>query len=619
MKRFLLSLASYRWLKAILWVMLVYVAVEFASIQFFSVAVRPQNWTRDIGAHLLFAFLLYPMARSFRAFAFTYFLLIVSLHLGNALKMIILGSPVMPDDFIAMRNMLMLFDGWKLVGMLLMVGLPAAVLISMIHWRSKRTWLTLGAISASLYAMVSWPQQISTYMDKLYGDWVWNQPGNYRERGLIIHIVQESARNLSRAMNIPHRTEIEEAIGLLQAGEEEGKSFGDTPRDNTATVKPKRNLHLILLESFWDPMKLGPDILDTDPIDPEFRQMWSQAEHSSMLSPVFGGYTANTEFELLCGFPVTVDKVFFEGWLRHDVPCLPSHLAADGYHTIASHPNAAAFWNRVNAYRRIGVQTYWAAPDFVLDDMNREFLSDVSLYRQVLDKISPELQQGKPLLNYIVTYFGHLDYPLSESRPMVIETRGGDAMLKRYVNQMYYKSRDLMAFIRQLRQQDPHGVIIAFGDHLPFLGPNYAGYTNSGLLTATRQEFTDDMFHFYTRTPLLVIDGEKGPLKLGEVPAYQLPRLALDLLGDERPSILRIGSPSTLKKLRPLPGLFLVQDNDRGAITCRDGNTAQSPQCSESGKVVDALKRLTFDIFNGQQHALDLLSSSESAVAKSGK
>ena len=29
-------------------------------------------------------------------------------------------------------------------------------------------------------------------------------------------------------------------------------------------------------------------------------------------------------------------------------------LADDGYQGIASHPNVAAFWNRVNAYRRIG-------------------------------------------------------------------------------------------------------------------------------------------------------------------------------------------------------------------------------------------------------------------------
>ena len=61
------------------------------------------------------------MAKNFRIFALAYLLLVITLHLGNALKMMVLGSPVMPDDFVAMRNMLMLFEGWKFVGMVLMV------------------------------------------------------------------------------------------------------------------------------------------------------------------------------------------------------------------------------------------------------------------------------------------------------------------------------------------------------------------------------------------------------------------------------------------------------------------------------------------------------------------
>ena len=51
---------------------------------------------------------------------------------------------------------------------------------------------------------------------------------------------------------------------------------------------------------------------------------------------MFGGYTANAEFELLCGFPVTEDAVFFEGWLRRDVPCLPRHLGQAGYRNAKS-------------------------------------------------------------------------------------------------------------------------------------------------------------------------------------------------------------------------------------------------------------------------------------------
>ncbi|MBU1139241.1 MAG: hypothetical protein KKA76_09710 [Proteobacteria bacterium] len=45
-----------------------------------------------------------------------------------------------------------------------------------------------------------------------------------------------------------------------------------------------------------------------------------------------------------------------------------------------------SFWNRTNAYRRMGFKAYWSIKDFNLDDMNYKFLSDASLYRQVVKK-----------------------------------------------------------------------------------------------------------------------------------------------------------------------------------------------------------------------------------------
>ena len=79
------------------------------------------------------------------------------------------------------------------------------------------------------------------------------------------------------------------------------------------------------------------------------------------MDPVFGGYTANSEFEVLCGFPVTKDNVKFERQLLNDVPCLPHILAENGYRTVVSHPNVPVFWNRVNCLSAHGF------PDLLVD------------------------------------------------------------------------------------------------------------------------------------------------------------------------------------------------------------------------------------------------------------
>jgi len=598
MKNFLTLKSAYSLLAVVAWTLLVYLVLEISSKMLFSVEVLPQFWIRDFFAHLALSGLIFLMARNFFVYAIAYLLLMAILHISNGLKMVVLGSPIMPDDFISVRNMFMLFNDWKLWVMVLMLVAPLLVLISMIHWKKLRAWISLSLIGLSMFTLLNWPSQIIGAMDKQFGDWIWNQPGNYRERGLLIHLLQESARNISRARDVPDFKNVEQALTSL--------NLGGRPTPGTTTGFSKRNVHVILLESFWDPMLLKSVEFSRDPLTGEFRDLWAQTGNSTVLSPVFGGYTANAEFEVLCGFPVTVDTVFFEGWVRQNAPCLPAHLRSHGYSTIVSHPNTPAFWNRVNVYPRIGFDTYWALPDFEQDDMNRNFLGDSSLYRQMLEKLDTRLAGDEPVFDYIVTIFGHLDYPFNKSRPKVIKASGGNKMLEDYANQMYYKSRELMEFLVQLRKRDPDSLIVMFGDHLPFLGANYGGYTEDGLLESSRDNFTDEMFHTLTRTPLIVIDGKNGPVSAGELPLFQIPQMILDLLGDSSDSILRLSSLPEVEIIRPLPGLHLLVNNDQSTV-CKKNDTDNPQSCTQTHPLIDALDVLTYDLFNGHQHALQLI------------
>ena len=598
MKNFLTLKSAYSLLAVVAWTLLVYLVLEFSSKMLFSVEVLPQFWIRDFFAHLALSGLIFLMARNFFVYAVAYLLLMAILHISNGLKMVVLGSPIMPDDFISVRNMFMLFNDWKLWVMVLMLVVPLLALISMIHWKKLRAWISLSLIGLSMFTLLNWPSQIIGAMDKQFGDWIWNQPGNYRERGLLIHLVQESARNISRGLDVPDVEKVEEALVSLNPG--------GRPKPGTTTGFSKRNVHVILLESFWDPMLLKSIEFSRDPLSKEFRDLWTQTGNSTVLSPVFGGYTANAEFEVLCGFPVTVDTVFFEGWVRQNAPCLPAHLRSHGYSTIVSHPNTPPFWNRLNVYPRIGFDTYWALPDFEQDDMNRNFLGDSSLYRQMLEKLDTRLAGDEPVFDYIVTIFGHLNYPFNENRPKVIKASGGNRMLEDYANQMYYKSRELMEFLVQLLKRDPDGLIVMFGDHLPFLGKNFGGYTEDGLLESSRDNFTDEMFHISTRTPLIVIDGKNGPVSAGELPLFQIPQMILDLLGDSSDSILRLSSLPEVETIRPLPGLHLLVNNDQSTV-CKKNDPDNPRSCTQTNPLVDALDVLAYDLFNGQQHTLQLI------------
>ncbi|MDD1617068.1 MAG: LTA synthase family protein [Methylococcaceae bacterium] len=293
------------------------------------------------------------------------------------------------------------------------------------------------------------------------------------------------------------------------------------------------------------------------------------------------------------------DNVKFERQLINEVPCLPHILADKGYKTVVSHPNVPVFWNRVNAYRNIGFQNYYAKDDFVLDDMNREFLADSSLYRQVLEKLSDSLAKKQPVLDYIVTYFGHWNYPLSESRPNKVTSASKVEEVSSYGNTIYYKSRELIDFIEQLKKRDPDSIIVVFGDHLPFLGENFAGYVDSGVLTTNRSDFSSDMFKFYVSTPMIVIDGQRGAVKVGSLPLYQVPKLLLNLLNYTEPTIMDYTSSLPDKHIRPLPGLHFALPSNGTVELCKE--PPFSEDCQTSSHWLQNVSVVSNDLFIGRQ------------------
>ncbi|MGD8588390.1 MAG: LTA synthase family protein [Chromatiales bacterium] len=497
----------------------------------------------------------------------------------------------MPDDIFALHALMLVLDGWYFFA----AAMPLAAILALLlfnftlrHWSAYLASMLLLLLGMTL---VLKPEAILTPLDHKFGNSVWDQRSNYIHRGAMLYLLQEGARFFADAREVPDRDfTMSAAMNLLD--------HSQTVTSPNEDFMP-RNVHIVLLESFWDPTLLKKAGYNEDPLVPAFRKLWKQSGYSNALSPVFGGYTANAEFEILCGFPITEDSVKFERQLRNDVPCLPHILANKGYHTLASHPNVPVFWNRVNAYRRIGFQTYWAKDDFLLDDMNRNFLADASLYRQVLEKISGYLEDRQPVLDYIVTYFGHWNYPFNESRPGRITSASKVEEVSSYANTVYYKSLELMSFLDQLQVRDPDGIIVLFGDHLPFMGENFAGYVDSDMLSSKRSEFTDEMFRFYVSTPLIIIDGRRGPLKTGDIAIYEIPGLLLDLLKIKGATIMDYTKAPEGMKIRPLPGLHLDLLADGSVEACKE--PPFSPTCRISSEWLRNVLTIDDDLFIGQQ------------------
>ena len=580
----------YKYLAPLFSTTLLYLVFYLISTFKFDVQIKAVAIPYDFLLQLFVAYMLFAWSRRVWIFLVLQTLLIGVLYIGNAVKISFFGGPIMPDDVYALRSLLLILEGWRFFA----AAIPLAAIASLFLFNfTMRHWSAyLASVAAILIGMtiVYQPAMIVEPLDKHFGNSVWDQRSNYLWHGATMYSLQEGSRYFLMADVVPDMDEAQEAAqNLLSAQMPQPTSKPFTPR----------NVHLVLLESFWDPNGLKKARYKQNPLAPEFRKLWKSADYTHAMAPVFGGYTANSEFEVLCGFPVVKDNVKFERQLLNDTPCLPHILADKGYKTTASHPNVPVFWNRVNAYERMGFQTYWSLADFAQDDMNREFLSDVSLYRQVLDKIKPTLEAKQPIFDYIVTYFGHWNYPLSESRPPKVSSPSPVEEVTTYANTVYYKSRELMGFIAEMQKRDPDGIIILFGDHLPFLGENFAGYVDSGVLAANRSEFTAEMFKFYVSTPMLVLNGRKGPVKVGSLPLYQVPALILNLLNYDEPAIMDYTQPVQGMRIRPLPGLHFDMLDDGKIEVCKE--PPYSEICQKSAEWLRNVNIVSNDLFIGRQ------------------
>jgi hypothetical protein len=107
------------------------------------------------------------------------------------------------------------------------------------------------------------------------------------------------------------------------------------------------------------------------------------------------------------------------------------------------------------------------------------------------------------------------------------------------------------------------------------------------------------MFRLYVSTPIIIIDGKRGPLKLGSMPLYQVPKLLLNLLNFNEPSIMDYTSAPPDVRVRPLPGLhFNVLQNNKIEV-CKEPPYLNT--CQNSARWLSDVNVVSNDLFIGRQ------------------
>lgn len=522
------------------------------------------------------------------------------IYLSHVIKANYLGAPVSIDDFLSFSA---LFNILNLNQKLLLIfPIASFFLLFLINIKiNKKSLLTTAIICCILWISLGiFPQKTVDFLNSRFKYEAWDQLGNYRKSGGSVYLIYSGAHFSANRLKKPNENEVAAALKQLNIQKQ---------HPLITTDNKKRNVYLILMEGLWDPTLLKKVQFSDDPLDPEFRKLWDECGNSWAMSPVYGGETANAEFEILTGHPSNLydSRVMFQTNIRNDIPALPNILSDAGYETIALHPFIPTFWNRLNVYPRLGFDYYYSIKDFTQDDLNDAKLSNISLYQQSW-KIINENHNEKPRLTYIVTLSGHWPFRLNKAkRPPLISSNSSVKYVEQYANSVRYNTGETMHFVKIIRKNDPNALIVIMGDHTPLLGSNFAAYSESGILTSLRNKFTAEMYKTHVSTPLIIINGTNGPLEIGTVAMYEVPAIITKLLKIPTETPIDILKPKGNLHVRTLEGMRLVIKNDNSAQLCKDAS--EDYTCKYVNQWLTNVKVIDRDILIGEQFALPMISS----------
>ncbi|MGT2754626.1 LTA synthase family protein [Streptococcus ovis] len=248
-----------------------------------------------------------------------------------------------------------------------------------------------------------------------------------------------------------------------------------------AGTAKKPNIIIIQNESQADFSNIPNMKMDPDPL--AFQHSLSENTIKGRLNvSVFGGGTANTEYEVLTSNALgnMSPTIFpYQQIVNSDKNSFARALDAQGYQTVAMHPQSKLNYNRHNVYNNLGFDlSYFDDSDpeinSLIEDpvMERVYLSDKSLFQGI--KKLYETKKDEPLFNFVVTMQNHGGYQMDyESTVKVNDSLTNYPQESQYLSLIKKTDDDFKDLVEYFKGQTEPTVLVMYGDHQPRLSEEF--------------------------------------------------------------------------------------------------------------------------------------------------
>lgn len=406
----------------------------------------------------------------------------------------------------------------------------------------------------------------------------WSQKMNYEENGMLVgFLLNTKYLSIDEPVDYAIRT-IKNILG-------EGDS--EAPYAVDPDFQP--NVIVVMSEAFWDPTVLDTVEFSEDPI-PYFRSLQHKHTRGVLLSPVYGGGTANTEFEVLTGLSTQFlpgGIVPYVQFVHKPLEALPAIYKRQGYEATAIHTYDNWFYRRNTVYKDLGFDKYISKEFFTEPEYAGPYIRDMELSYRILSQIQ---HTDKPDFIFAVSMQAHGPYSPEANPDNRIKVTGDlsdqtQAILENYTNTIADVDQSLKVLIDGLKKLKEPPVVVFFGDHLPMLGNNFDVYREAHFFSD--EDTQPDYLKKYS-VPLVVWDNfsrtkEELRLSASFLGSYILERSKSD------------GSPLTD---------FLYTLHEKGSNVICAARYLDHEQITD--EELAQYRLLQYDFLNGNEYAYEL-------------
>ena len=282
--------------------------------------------------------------------------------------------------------------------------------VKLFKWKGR---IVYAIVSCMIFAGFTQVYVYSDYLEDIGVDFrVYRPQYKYRYYGTLLTTM--------RTFGYLHVTQPEEysvnAVKKITKQYTENEST-ETQEKNTSTqnkTTKKPNVIAIMNESFADLKAVG-DLQTSKDYMPFFRKLKENTIKGYTYSSVFGGNTANSEFEFMTGNTLAFlpdNSVPYQLFLRSKTAGLTYTLKDQGYSPCyALHPFYKTGYGRYKVYPLMGFDKFYTSDNFsVFTDTVNYHITDSEDYKKLISLYENRTDKDKPFYLFNVTMQNHGSY-----------------------------------------------------------------------------------------------------------------------------------------------------------------------------------------------------------------